>query len=635
MDFSSVSRASAKIFQKLELNNETTPAEITNFLSKNNNQKNFKIYVKNNKVNISTEDSFSRSDEGKDYSSDSVRAALKDLKKNKKINLFLKNISGNLKKINSNEFKNLDFSIFHESVAKITLPEHFTLREPDVFDFKSALSDKILKKLIKSIPESDKKSAEQNNQNYESAKKAGKILAQDVLSEKNKYVKKCKELSLICSDGAYFKNSFRKILQDHFQKNVDDEFLDVMYESLMQNSSGYFDHEKIIINGDIFYSTNNEAGASLGGKIMIYNDKKNENSVVVKEMKFPEFPGGKNPKLLEKYNQEIKNKFDALKSEIRHHYHAMGIGQINIVSLFGAIKTPDNLILVLENCARGNLASLFDEAVSDVMKGLKFSQQDSCAVRLTLFKDMLAGLDFLHNYSKVIHVDFKPVNVFISESGHAKIGDFGESTSGPAAVLDEINVDNAAWLAPEVLKQGQEMKYKIAELKKQELNSSLYKNSSKADQKILDSKFDNMKNELMKNSIKLTKAMDMYSLGVTAYQLCYGTFPFPYGGTGIDGEKFLAKFFNMSSQERVDFLFKYKPILPELAMHQSQIQKLLFLLLEPDPSKRITAENALTNPLFEIDDVGSTETRHKISDLFGALQQARAAAAADLENATV
>jgi mitosis inhibitor protein kinase SWE1 len=73
------------------------------------------------------------------------------------------------------------------------------------------------------------------------------------------------------------------------------------------------------------------------------------------------------------------------------------------------------------------------------------------------------GLDFIHN-ANVIHFDLKPANIFVTEEGRFKIGDFGMASLWPRPPSKELasagekasfeREGDKLYLAPEVL-QGE------------------------------------------------------------------------------------------------------------------------------------------------------------------------------------
>ena len=61
---------------------------------------------------------------------------------------------------------------------------------------------------------------------------------------------------------------------------------------------------------------------------------------------------------------------------------------------------------------------------SDVPTGKRVLTEEKA---LKYFRELILGLDYLHNYAKVIHRDIKPENLLIDESDVLKISDFGVS----------------------------------------------------------------------------------------------------------------------------------------------------------------------------------------------------------------
>lgn len=119
----------------------------------------------------------------------------------------------------------------------------------------------------------------------------------------------------------------------------------------------------------------------------------------------------------------------------------------NILSLFHFFEDDDRVYLVMELCSHGEIYSLLKRRRDD--NGGTLSENESRAI----LRDVVAGLRFLHSKG-IIHRDLKLSNILLSETGQAKIADFG------LAVLTEFSeVDSRErticgtpnYLAPEIL----------------------------------------------------------------------------------------------------------------------------------------------------------------------------------------
>ncbi|KAI9361032.1 kinase-like domain-containing protein [Pilaira anomala] len=166
-----------------------------------------------------------------------------------------------------------------------------------------------------------------------------------------------------------------------------------------------------------------------------------------------------------------------------------------------------------------------------------------------IFRDVVSGLDYLH-YQGIIHRDIKPANLLLTKDGIVKISDFGVSyfnqhLAGEGEYNDEIERELAetagtpAFFAPE-------------------LCSSVENNP-------LDER-------------RITKAIDVWALGVTLYCLIFGQCPF------IASTEF--ELFDIIPTAPLAFPF---PI-------SSDLQDLLSRLLEKDSTERITLDQVKHHP---------------------------------------
>ena len=108
----------------------------------------------------------------------------------------------------------------------------------------------------------------------------------------------------------------------------------------------------------------------------------------------------------------------------------------NVVRAFDGRSTGPGAFLALEHCPGGTLDVLLLERGQLPLERV-----------LKLVAEVASGLAHAHERG-VVHRDVKPANVFISERGSAKLGDFGTGTFG--AEGGDERVGTAFYMAPEV-----------------------------------------------------------------------------------------------------------------------------------------------------------------------------------------
>jgi serine/threonine protein kinase len=126
----------------------------------------------------------------------------------------------------------------------------------------------------------------------------------------------------------------------------------------------------------------------------------------------------------------------------------------NVVQLLGYVETP--FIIVMEHLPKGNLKVF--------LKNNRVGHNK----RIHICLDVLRALAYLHNRKpeKIIHRDVKPTNIVISQSGRAKLVDFGLSRmllEKPQPADDEYmtgDVGTLYYMAPEA-KGGKDYSHKI------------------------------------------------------------------------------------------------------------------------------------------------------------------------------
>eukprot|EP00808_Paulinella_micropora_P029042 g23719.t1 len=118
-----------------------------------------------------------------------------------------------------------------------------------------------------------------------------------------------------------------------------------------------------------------------------------------------------------------------LAEEIQGHPHC--------VQYFNHWEYGGHLFIQTEYCRRGALKEYLQSVRLDEMTLWKF------------LGDLCLGLYHIHS-NGFAHLDLKPENIFITEDGYLKIGDFGTTTKREDLHLAEHEGDNA-YLAPEML----------------------------------------------------------------------------------------------------------------------------------------------------------------------------------------
>ncbi|GAA5811343.1 hypothetical protein MFLAVUS_004776 [Mucor flavus] len=237
--------------------------------------------------------------------------------------------------------------------------------------------------------------------------------------------------------------------------------------------------------------------------------------------------------------QKIRREIAILKKCIHPH----------VVRLREVIDDPASrkIYLALEYMEGGEIIWREDEESSTPVLTKEESRQ--------IFRDVVSGLDYLH-YQGIIHRDIKPANLLLTRDGIVKISDFGVSYFNPQlaggtsleAYNDEIDRELAetagtpAFFAPE-------------------LCSSVENNN-------VDDK-------------RITKAIDVWALGVTLYCLIFGQCPFTAS----------------TEFELFDIIPTQPLVFPSTTENiPTELIDLLNKLLEKDPNQRITLDQVKHHP---------------------------------------
>ncbi|BGP00036.1 Mitosis inhibitor protein kinase SWE1 [Rhodotorula toruloides] len=113
----------------------------------------------------------------------------------------------------------------------------------------------------------------------------------------------------------------------------------------------------------------------------------------------------------------------------------------HLISLVDAWEQSGHLFIQTELCPAGNLAYWLE------VYGSEHEQLDESRV-WKILAELSAGVAHLHSRN-VLHLDLKPANVFITDKGHLKIGDFGLATRWPRAdplsIMKGAAVEGPEW----------------------------------------------------------------------------------------------------------------------------------------------------------------------------------------------
>jgi serine/threonine protein kinase len=192
----------------------------------------------------------------------------------------------------------------------------------------------------------------------------------------------------------------------------------------------------------------------------------------------------------------------------------------------------------------------------------------------SIIRDTVLGLEYLH-FQGIIHRDIKPANLLHDQNHHVKISDFGVSH------LSKVDEETGETLTENDL-----------ELSKTAGSPAFF--APELCQTSLDEKRPN-----------ITKAIDVWALGITMYCLLFGRTPFPE--TGVEFQ-----LFNMICNEPIEI----PPPEFEEEDVDEEVRDLLKRLLTKDPEARITLEEVKHHPfvLRNIPDpekwIEETDPRH-------------------------
>jgi serine/threonine protein kinase len=114
-----------------------------------------------------------------------------------------------------------------------------------------------------------------------------------------------------------------------------------------------------------------------------------------------------------------------------------------IVKFFGVYEKDSSLLIAMEFCSGGSISDIYEYCQYN------FNEKQISSVCYCVLK----GLDHLHG-KNITHRDIKGANILLTQSGVAKLADFGVSKITENNIKMHTKVGSPYWMAPEVISLG-------------------------------------------------------------------------------------------------------------------------------------------------------------------------------------
>uniref|UniRef100_A0A672ZPA9 Protein kinase domain-containing protein n=1 Tax=Sphaeramia orbicularis TaxID=375764 RepID=A0A672ZPA9_9TELE len=158
------------------------------------------------------------------------------------------------------------------------------------------------------------------------------------------------------------------------------------------------------------------------GRALLVRCKRSQEKYVLKEIQLPKSQS----------KQESSRREAVLLSKMRHP---------NIVAFREAFEADDLLCIVMEYCSGGDLLHRIQQ-----QKTAQFCVDDI----LKWFAQMCAGTKHIHD-KRVLHRDLKAKNIFLTDNGTIKLGDFGSACIlNSSKAFAQTYVGTPYYVAPEI-----------------------------------------------------------------------------------------------------------------------------------------------------------------------------------------
>ncbi|KAH9599427.1 Protein kinase domain [Trypanosoma melophagium] len=179
----------------------------------------------------------------------------------------------------------------------------------------------------------------------------------------------------------------------------------------------------------------------------------------------------------------------------------------NLVAYYGARRSAVGVQIIMEYVNGGSLDALIRR---------HGSLRESVVRSYT--RDILEGLAYLHDTARVCHRDVKPANVLITADGRCKLTDFGVSKLLDDNGTMRTTVGTPWYMAPEVINGTVETEEEIETEEEEEEKIDMHACDPHSH------RHTPTKQKRIKRSY--TTAADIWSLGVTVFEMISGRKPF-------------------------------------------------------------------------------------------------------------
>lgn len=444
------------------------------------------------------------------------------------------------------------------------------------------------------------------------------------------------QMGFVTSDGAAFKKELLAQIKVGlggntaalFEANGDPKprlqsMLDTAYTHAVTNlKNAFVDDNNLKLDG-ITYTKVKDLGAGGYGRVALYEGTKKDGTKdqIAVKVPFAESKGGS-----DKEKATAKKKvFNDYANEARVLRNASEGQPENVIGFRGAIQTPDGRILIaMDKAPHGDMYAL-NKNIKAVVDAGKISPQAANLIRATLLRDMLRSLQHLQEKG-ITHIDLKSPNFFVGEGGVLKMADFGTGAVELDRTFRTSPVDNPIYLAPEMIIQKKELSaektqfstgLREAEARRREEFTKVEDQLTKADRNAMREELSRLKDERTEMverfeanlpDIEISHAADIWSVGVTAYELFFGELPFndPKGFMSLIEDQLEA--FGKDPNATISLLGKDRNGQVQ-GTGVTALDRILNQMLHPVPGMRPTAESLLSHSLFDQPGIGEQAVR--------------------------